>query len=786
MRVLPVGVFSTVLLLACLPKHEALAKKAESIGDVATAAAEYDRAMADVPMMDFEYERARKARKRLMEGEWSPRVDALLGMAPSPTTAAYAAELFELRKAAFSAGIPEQLSARIDGEVLRAVSVLDLAAREPAEVEVRLAELLDLFDAALASGAPQEPIDTVVAAFGQSVSIGFPAPGPSGGLDRLGELLDLRAALRQRNFPEAFDAALAGEFDRAGSASYPPPTVDNAVTSFDRALSLRRLARALGAPSPAIALADRAETDARALIFARTDEESAAHRYLPLYDALLPLSAQVEPGHPLVARLARVASEGAVWHATQAEALPPGYRRLLHLRAAASLSGEGRLATAERARLEPSFATSLALTPPPASTGPCGPMESLVGAAFPKGALPTLLTSMSSQCIATSRDSVSSRQHGYVADELYYVQENVQIGTDLVVVQTGTREVGYQENVEGGWVYGVRQEPVYENRLVPIYELRDIEKHRDVQRSVTYSVTTREVVVEISGAASIVWTDGTTLSTPFSQRHGSEASSWAYDVPGHTDADPVTHLTQSISPSHSVIAIAPAVAGAAATELHGGLSARVRAHRAKLARDEGRLALGGGDGAAAGEAFVRSVLHDGKAEGEAASWFQTEFGLAAAVVEGLLAPRETVRAAPIGLSFEVATRYLSSPIVVGAGAPLRADKAVASVSTESYQAGVLPPNEFIDGHVGLAPSEIQTGSEVGSRIAPVMVGFDAHYGVLESLLKLRYGPVIHDQLGLRFTFGMTYVDKVEYADGEEEGPIALSVDPSYALYGGLR
>ena len=34
--------------------------------------------------------------------------------------------------------------------------------------------------------------------------------------------------------------------------------------------------------------------------------------------------------------------------------------------------------------------------------------------------------------------------------------------------------------------------------------------------------------------------------------------------------------------------------------------------------------------------------------------------------------------------------------------------------------------------------------------------------------------------------GMTYVEKEEYSNGEDEGPIALTVDPSYALYLGLR
>ncbi|MES2643573.1 MAG: hypothetical protein V4850_29075 [Myxococcota bacterium] len=780
-------VLSLVLLSACLPKHEALGNAAYRAGDVATAAAEYDLAMGDTPMMDFEYERVRKKRKRLMEGEWSPKVDALFATAPTPTTLAYVEELFVLRKEAFGAGIPEELAARIDVEMRRVVSPAELRTADIAEVPGRLAALIALYDSALRIGAPQDSIDAILGAYAESLAVGFPAPGPTEGLDRLTQLLDLREQMRTRRFPGPIDAALDAELQRVADASFVPATAANAVARFDATLTLRTRARAFSAPPAAVVLADRAHEDALTHVLARADAESAAHRYLPLYDELTPLAVRVEPGHPLLARLAGVAAEGASWHTAEAAALPDGFRKLLHKSLAGTLLGKRVLAEAARKALEPSFTTSLTLQAQLSVDPSCAGMGELVTGALGKGArampMPLALTS----CVGREGDSVSYRDHSYTAEEIYYVQENVQVGTRTEQVISGyhDEQCSKPSSLDGYVWTGVCQVADYKTETYPVYELQDVEKRRDVTRTVQYAVTTRTVQVDVGGVATLTWDDGTALRVPFDHRRTVAAEGWSYDVPGRTSADASSRFTQTISSSHSVAAFRREAGSAVAGDIGTNMAAAVRAHRARLARAEGQRALTAGDAAGAGEAFVRSVLHDGKAEAEAAAWFLADAGLSATQVETVLAAGGATRAQPAGTPLPVASAYTSDGITVGAGAAMRKDMVVDGITTETYQKGIVPPNEFVDFHVGIVPTEIQTGKP-GARMGAA-VGFDMHYNFLEMALKLRYGLVVHDQFGLRFTMGMIPPKlKQEYTNGEDEGPIAVTVDPSYALYLGLR
>jgi hypothetical protein len=817
-------VLSLVLLSACLPKHEALGNAAYRAGDVATAAAEYDLAMSDTPMMDFEYERVRKKRKRLMEGEWSPKVDALFATAPTPTTLAYVEELFVLRKEAFGAGIPEELAARIDVEMRRVVSPAELRTADVAEVPARLVALVALYDSALRIGAPQESVDAILAAYAESLAVGFPAPGATEGLDRLTQLLDLREQMRTRRFPAPVDAALDVELARVGEVSFVPATPENAFARFDETLSLRTRARALAAPAAAVILADVAHVDALTHVLAYADAESAAHRYLPLYDRLAPLAARVEPSgapdavaalaqeelikkashggdiqsvmgvhdgldlpHPLLARLAAVATEGAAWHTAEAAALPDGYRKLLHTSLAGTLAGKRAPAEAARKALEPSFTTSLTLQAQLSVDPSCAGMGELVTGALGKGArampMPLALTS----CVGREGDSVSYRDHSYVAEEIYYVQENVQVGTRTEQVISGyhDEQCSKPSSLDGYVWTGVCQVADYKTETYPVYELQDVEKRRDVTRTVQYAVTTRTVQVEVRGVATLTWDDGTALNVPFDHRRTVAAEGWSYDVPGRTPADASSRFTQTISSSHSVAAFRREAGSAVAGDIGTNMAAAVRAHRARLARAEGQRALTAGDAAGAGEAFVRSVLHDGKAEAEAAAWFLADAGLAPTQVETVLSAGGATRALPAGTPLPVASAYTPEVVTVGAGAAMRKDMVVDGITTETYQKGIVPPNEFVDFHVGIVPTEIQTG-EPGARMAG-SVGFDMHYNFLEMALKLRYGLVVHDQFGLRFTMGMIPPKlKEEYTNGEDEGPIAVTVDPSYALYLGLR
>ncbi|MES2640723.1 MAG: hypothetical protein V4850_14605 [Myxococcota bacterium] len=777
-----------LLLTACATRHEALGNQALGAGDVEAAAAAYDLAMGDRPIMDFEYERIRKQRQRMMEGEWSPRLDALVATAPQPATPAHVKALVELRKEARAAGIPQSLAERIDAELVAATTAEALRATSREAVPARLEELLALFDTALESGAPQAAVDAILAAYAESLGVGLPAAGPDEGLARLAALLDRREAIRGRQFPTAVDTSIDAELAHVGVATFPAATPDESVARFEETRALRRRARALGAPAPALALVDRAHEDALRHILAGADADAAAHRYVTAYDRLARLAEDVEPGHPLLARLAVLARDGTAWHEAEAAALPTGYRQLLHLSLADALSAADSATTARvsaRRALEPAFATAITLQPTYTADASCAGMGDLVTPTLARDGRKVVTAITLSRCVSRESDALSTRNHDYVTEELYYVPEQVRVGTDYERVEVGTERfhcVKTNETTREEYD-SVCSRPVYESREIPIYETRQIEKRRDVPGTVAYEVKTRTVRVEAEGVATLTWDDGTALSVPFSHERDGLAEGWHYAYPGRRVGADKQFGNQAIPASIAVGPMRQMVGTAIGTQVSEQLLAKVRAHRARLAREEGARALAAGDDAAAGEAFVRSILHGGSADAEAAVWIESSVRVNPRVAEFVLRAEGSPRVPIAGAALPVPEVYTPAPIVGGEGAVLRSDTAVKRMVKEGYEPGIKPPYEFGRAHLGFVMSEIQTGPNLVSRGAPSM-GFDLQFSPLELATRLRYGPVVHDELGLRFTIGGTYADSAE--ENTLESALALTFNPTYALYAGLR
>jgi hypothetical protein len=223
-------------------------------------------------------------------------------------------------------------------------------------------------------------------------------------------------------------------------------------------------------------------------------------------------------------------------------------------------------------------------------------------------------------------------------------------------------------------------------------------------------------------------------------------------------------------------------------ELEKTMLARLRALRAEAARKAGAQALASGDRGAAADAFIRSVLIDGKAEGEAARFLTAELATSATTVEAVLASTLSLQAPPSTFVEASAVAWTSPGITrrvdqydLLAGAY---ESDVSTITQGTYQGQIMPPNEFVDAHVGIVPGEIQLGDTLGSRVA-LQVGFDGHYSFLE-MLGLRYGFAVHDQLGLRLTVGVSTAKGNQYTNGESETGFAWSIDASYSLVAGLR
>ncbi|MBL9039890.1 MAG: hypothetical protein JNG84_15335 [Archangium sp.] len=731
----------------------------------------------------------RDKRKALVEGEWGPKLDQLVAAVGTPPLERVAA-LLMYRRQARDARVTIALAQRIDEVLLKAATPELLQAKTPSDVPTRLNALLALFDQARSTAAPLAVLEACAAAFSKSLAVGFPPVTGPAGVERLSMLLQLRDDVRTRQFPPAVDQALTPELQKLATASFEPATPATALARYDVTVKLRNRARALGAPDVAIALADRAHDDALTQVLAMASAEMAAHRYVPAFDLLLPWANQVDASHPLRAKLTQVQTEGGAWHASEAAKLPSGYRKLMHLSFESTLRSGGSRppVQAERQALAPTWQSSFTLKPTLAVSQACSAAADGVVRALGKGSRELAVQLELSACQVRDTNSVRSQSRAYVTEEKYYEQIQVQVGTRYERVQTGSHkeQCSKASSLEGYVWQGVCDVPDYENKAVPIYETREIEKRRDVERSLSFPITKRSVRVDVGGVVSLTWEDGSALKVPFSSTRTDEAETFRYEVPGRRLEDRGTIEQQGLPPGFGPASTTSAVAAMAGAEASTQVHTAVRALRAKVAREAGAKALQVGDEAAAGEAFVRSVLHDSKAEGDAAAWFTKQFGVSAEVAGAVLSANGVGRSLPAALPVPTAVAYAPKPLEAKsddfAAQAQSLERDVGGVTTATYQSGLMPPNEFVDGHVGVVPFE--NGGGLGSRVA-VAAAFDFHYSPLE-MIGLRYGFALYDQLGIRFSIGMMASGRRTYDDGKKEGPLALTIDAGYAAHIGLR
>ncbi len=743
-----------LVLAACATVHEAAGNRALKAGDQDLAVSEYGQALQDVPMMDFEYARIRDKRKKLVEGQWAPQFDAVVSAGATESPLDYASALIDFRRTARDEATTKALAARIDAELLRVTTPDVLAVTNPAAVLPRLDALTALLDQAVGKSAPQAVVDQVAAAWTRTVTVGLPPVTPEEGPARLAKLLSLRGDVRSRGLPVAADEALQAELSHIVDAPLTPSAGADPRSDLSAALALAADARHFGAPPNAVALADHIVYDADARVIAAIDDATTTHQYLATYDAYVGLAGGVQSGDPLRARLTGLANQGAAYYTAQAAALPAGYRRYLQLALAAQLGGgpERAAAMTSRTTFDRDIATSLALKVAPSDCR----IVSAIAARLPAGTTTLQVQLAFSDCLAEEGDSTSTRSDTYTTDEVYYEDEEVQTGTDIVQVQTGTHQEQCTQDSslgDGSYWSGLCDVPDYQWEQVPIMGTQSVEKHRPVSNSMDYDVTTHTVEIAMDGAATATWPDGTVVTVPFSSSVNRSADAYNYTLPD--ESGPVVH-EQAIPADLDVAHILPGVASEIADNVASSMTAQVRALRAQLARQDGTHASEVGDDAAAGEAFVRSVLIDGHAEGDAAPWIATASGVSAVEAEGALTRSPSGSSLPSPAGIVAAEAWSPAPTVVAAdnfdelAGNLESD---VKLTTESYNRGIRPPNEFENAHAGLAPFEIQTGA-MGARVTPA-IGLRAEMSPLE-MLKLRYGLVIHDQLDLNFSMGMLF------------------------------
>lgn len=777
-------------LSACTTVHEAAGDKALDEGRATDAIAAYTRALSDTPILDYDFERIRDKRKRIIEGEWGPKLDALEATQPTTAPVEYATRLIEFRRGARNAATTQAFARRIDAVLTAAVEGDRLVVTDPTRSARHVSTLLDLFAFARRNAVPLAVTDGIAAAVAKTASVPWPAVAANEGLQRLELLLRYKATARGQQLPASVDGALDARLSALDGAPFPPATREEIDARFGLSLKLRADVRSLGAPPEAVALADRVHEDALSLLLEILDEEAAARRYLGAVERVTPFVAQVDSAHPLRARLTRLLQEGAAWHRTHATSLPAGYRRALHHALAFSLGGAEADRQASRAGLDALSAdwkTSLQLAPRFALGAGCGGQEKSVALTLSKGGRPVVVRIRLGRCQASTSQRRRQQVANYVAEEKYWATEKVLVSYRYERVKVGShKEQCTRQSSLDGYVWkGVCDVPDYETRKIEEYEDRRVERVREASGNLHYTVHTRRLVATMSGEAALEWEDGTTLTVPVQVSVPLEEEAWDYTLPPRRlnqaprrHAQPFSRTTEATLLDRAALDFGQQASNA----LHDA----VRAHRARLARKAGAATA---DEAQRAEAFIRSVLLDSRTEAEAAGWFARTHHLEAPVANALLLdPR--ARAVPSAAP---------APVVSGPWAPaplpvlsdgferttnrLERDLDVATAIT--YGDGILPPNEYVAFHMGLAPLDVHAGSGLTTRPA-FSIALDLAYGLLE-YFSPRYGLVFHDEAGLDLAMGLRLggVDRVDY-DDDTEGGSSFRFEASYALFGGLR
>ncbi|KFA90426.1 hypothetical protein [Archangium violaceum] len=787
------SLLAVLLLSACAPVHESLGDRALSRGDEPGAIAEYEKAMKGEILVDFEYERLREKRTALVEGRWGPMLDAELARRDAMPPLAHVTALLRLREQVRSDRITRAFLRRLDAATVDATLPERLAATTSPEVSERTRVLLSLVDLALAQHAPQRAVEQLVTALERTLAVGFPPVGAERSLARIEELFALRTRLRERKLPASVDALLDADFRRLAPGPLPPPGPD-AAAWLERVLSLREQGQRLAAPAETLALLQRTADAALARLMEEPERDVQAHRWLAAVDRLSPLAARVEEGHPVRERLRSVLQQGVAWHQEQARQLPPGYRRSLHLALAATLSGAQeprRQLGAELQALGDGWRTALTLQPSFSTAPSCSSAAEVLARSLSRGSREVRVGIVLSRCAASESQGGETREVAYQTQQSYQEEVVVQAGyrTERVQVGSHKEQCSKPASIDGYVWRGLCDVPDYETRNIPLYETRLVDKVREVTGRLSYPVRKWRATAEVSGVATLRWEDGTELRVPFTRRREDVTEAWAYRLPPRELGQRERTGQQDFTPGFGATRTLVSAASEAAGELSASLAREVRAHRARLARAEGAAALAAGNEDVAAEAFVRSVLHDGRAEAQAAAWFERTQGLSAATVERVLSLEGVARAVPAADAPERPLAYAPPGLVVPVDSVLLARTSGLETDVSNlreYKDGVKPGFEGMRTHFKLAGFNLGTRGTSLERPA-MLVGVECFGPILANWLgRPGWGFTVQDELGLHAGVGAFLGKQAAYAEGEEEGRLALRLGARYTGLVGLR
>jgi hypothetical protein len=739
-------------------------------GDKAGAARAYREALQHRPLMDYDYARVHAKYRSMALHEWSGKLDDAMNASSDPTARLLA--LLALRVEARTSGAPAKNIDEIDQAVARASDATSLAAAEPDRAAAHLEELLAAFATARARSAPKATLDALTAATVEHVHAAVPMPPSQTGLERLQWALALRSQVREQGLPVDIDASLDALFAPLATAAVPSVPAERAADEMTSAIALKQRALQLGAPAAAIEFVDRMLDATLGPALARAQAVARQHDYVTAYAELGAALAPLATTHPRRAQLGAIATDAVAYYTGEAAKHPPGLVHLTYASLAAYFGGPS--VAAESTALASTWSVPVRLEPT-FDGSPCGALTSQIAAT---GAGRAARVSVHLDT-CTIDDAVTSESR----TKPYETEEQRQSGSHKVVTKEKVPDNGthFEDCTSREGIAGVvlARCEVQNTGYITIEHVTDVPDFETVKvpGRQPYSAEIHRLRAQISGTAVTTWDDGTVLRVPIRVDTTATDERWSVTYPGATAGAPARTEGHDLAPSFNVASMTASAASNVSSQIDG-IRQAIAAHRAEVARAEGVAALGRGDDAAAGEAFVRSVLISGRATDEAAAWLSRTTGVSpesiASALRGGRAPEPRAPDWPMAMAY-------GGGAIPETAEPERVVSVVDSsaLDTDDELKDYLLKYGYDHGYAFLAALPYQLETTAGTRTSPML---GVMLGSSPIGRKTNYGLVVRDDLGIKAGLGYRLGDGL----GPDEGHLVWGVDAGYWFMLGLR
>lgn len=784
--------------VGCIPMVEIKGDMARRKGDLSGARKQYESALRDTLLMDFEYERIQAKWRSVTDSPMEePFRQVRLKRASQPLLQ-YTLSVLEFRQQIRDSGVSRELAARVDAYVLECIAALGKEPITSAEVPIKLKALMDFRDKGVGLKMDQSMIDATNATMGQVATTGFLAPSPEKAFDELLLRLELQKEFRERLAPGSVDLAMIQAVQQVIAITPAQLSPELADGRFEAAVKLRTLASAQQGGKATDDYILKAMTEAGDVLMARADADIARNLYVPAYRRMSTVVKSFPANHPYRERLKSLLTRAASYHKAQADALSATPEvALFHLSLVRAFQGASELSLWQSARgaLAPKFETRVAFKPE--VDGCVAYAQRLSEQILKSKGTPLRLQLQLDACSVDAQVTPESRTIDYTTEESYVEIKRQLVRTELVQVQTGTKQYQCTRPSSLGpevvWS-GLCTEPTYETKQVPVYEDVQVTSFRDVQKSLSYTARVSSLNAVVSGTATVIYEDGTPLTIPIKIQQSRMDDEFAYTIPPRyvskpSTSTPVSKRLPSSFTGDNVLAGAVETAG---FEVMLTGTKAVQAHRAKLARAKGDLSATAGDTIAAEGAYVLSILLNDEVVEGAARWFEKTYGIDTGLCRELL----SYSGATLGLPPEGAlpgpVAYAPAAVNALSDGYLNSTRALEINFTPQILSGgnTKRGTEAARTHVQLIALDHKNVGGDPDRYAAYF-GFETRGALLANLLRPGWGLTVFDEGGFTGAVGGLIEDVAEYQDEwgsvtDRELRYSWLLRADYSLMPGIR